>query len=150
LPTQLYLSTNAADYKSFLKINRPRYEDSWERWNTSLRMLSKLNTRTVLRITLIRNYNDGDKMIPAFASMLRNSSPNFVEVKSYMHIGRSTNRLEHDNMLDMDEVRHFASKLSEQSEIFSVMDESFVSKIVVLQNHERFIDRLIPTYAKTN
>jgi len=37
LPTQLYLSTNAADYKSFLKINRPRYEDSWERWNTSLK-----------------------------------------------------------------------------------------------------------------
>src|SRR3990172_2018886 len=72
LPTQLYLSTNAADYKSFLKINRPRYEDSWERWNTSLRMLSKLNTRTVLRITLIRNYNDGDEKIPAFASMLKN------------------------------------------------------------------------------
>jgi len=23
LPTQLYLSTNAADYQSFLKINRP-------------------------------------------------------------------------------------------------------------------------------
>jgi tRNA wybutosine-synthesizing protein 1 len=150
LPTQLYLSTNAADYKSFLEINRPRYEDSWERWNTSLRMLSKLNTRTVLRITLIRNYNDGDEMIPAFASMLKNSSPNFVEIKSYMHIGRSTNRLEHDNMLDMDEVRHFASKLSEQSEIFSIMDESFISKIVVLQNQERFIDRLIPTYAQTN
>ena len=50
-------------------------------------------------------------------------------------------------MLDMDEVRHFASKLSEQSEIFSVMDESFISKIVVLQNQKRFIDRLIPTYA---
>jgi tRNA wybutosine-synthesizing protein 1 len=113
-------------------------------------MLSKLNTRTVLRITLIRNYNDDDEIIPAFASMLKNSSPNFVEIKSYMHIGRSTNRLEHDNMLDMDEVRHFASKLSEQSEIFSVMDESFISKIVVLQNQERFIDRLIPTYAQTN
>ncbi|MEK0339959.1 MAG: radical SAM protein, partial [Nitrosopumilus sp.] len=44
LPTQLYLSTNAADYESFLKINRPRYDDSWERWNTSLMMLSKLDT----------------------------------------------------------------------------------------------------------
>jgi len=86
-------------------------------------------------------------MIPAFASMLRNSSPNFVEIKSYMHIGRSTNRLEHEHMLDMEEVRHFASKLSEQSKIFSVMDESFISKIVVLQNQDRFIDRVIPTYA---
>jgi tRNA wybutosine-synthesizing protein 1 len=146
LPTQLYLSTNAADHESFLKINRPRYEDSWKRWNRSLKMLSELDTRTVLRITLIRNYNDKEEMIPVFAAMLRDSSPNFVEIKSYMHIGRSTNRLEHENMLDMDEVRHFASELAKQSKIFSVMDESYISRIVVLQNQDRFIDSRIPTY----
>jgi tRNA wybutosine-synthesizing protein 1 len=150
LPTQLYLSTNAADHESFLSINRPRYDDSWERWNSSLKMLSKLNTRTVLRITLIRNYNTDDKMIPAFASMLKMSSPNFVEIKSYMHVGRSINRLDHENMLDMDEIRHFATELAKKSKIFSVMDESFISRIVVLQNQERFIERLIPAYVQTN
>jgi len=150
LPTQLYLSTNAADYESFLKINRPRYDDSWKRWNRSLKMLAELDTRTVLRITLIRNYNDSEEVIPAFAAMLRDSSPNFVEIKSYMHIGRSTNRLEHENMLDMDEVRHFASELAKQSRIFSIMDESYISRIVILQNQDRFIDRIIPTYLQTN
>ena len=150
LPTQLYLSTNAADYDSFLKINRPRYDDSWKRWNKTLMMLSKLNTRTVLRITLIRDYNDLEEMIPSFAKLLKESSPHFVEIKSYMHIGRSTNRLEHENMLDMDEVRNFSSKLAKQSEIFSTMDESFISRIVVLQNKERFIDPKIPTYLETN
>ena len=150
LPTQLYLSTNAADYDSFMRINRPRYEDSWERWNESLNLLSSLNTRTVIRITLIRGYNDSNEMIPKFASMLKNASPNFIELKSYMHVGRSTNRLEHEDMLDMDEVRNFALKLSKQSEIFSIMDESFVSRIVVLQNKQRFIDRWIPTYSNTN
>ena len=150
LPTQLYLSTNAADYESFLKINRPKYDDSWKRWNRSLMMLSGLDTRTVLRITLIRDYNDIEEMIPAFAAMLRDSSPNFVEIKSYMHIGRSTNRLEHENMLDMDEVRRFATELAKQSKIFSVMDESFISRIVVLQNQDRLIDPKISTYLKTN
>ncbi len=150
LPTQLYLSTNAADYESFLTINRPRYEDSWQRWNSSLKMLSKLNTRTVLRITLIRNYNTDDEMIPAFASMLKMASPNFVEIKSYMHVGRSINRLDHENMLDMDEIRHFATELAKKSGIFSVMDESFISRIVVLQNQERLIDRWISAYAQTN
>ena len=82
--------------------------------------------------------------------MIKEASPNFIEIKSYMHIGRSTNRLEHENMLDMDEIRNFASKLAERSEIFSVMDESYISRIVVLQNKERFIDRLISTYAQTN
>ena len=150
LPTQLYLSTNAADYESFLKINRPRYKDSWERWNATLEMLKELDTRTVLRITLIRNYNTSDEMIPALASMIKRSSPHFIEVKSYMHIGRSTNRLERTHMLEFDEVKRFASELASQSKIFSVMDESDVSRIVVLQNQERFIDRWIPAYLETN
>lgn len=150
LPTQLYLSTNAANYESFMRVNRPKYKDSWERWNTSLKMLSKLNTRTVLRITLIRDYNDQDEIIPAYSSLLRESNAHFIEVKSYMHVGRSTNRLEHSNMLEMDEIRHFAEKLAKQSGIFSKMDESVISRIVVLQNQKRFIDRLIPSYVQTN
>jgi len=150
LPTQLYLSTNAADYESFMKINRPRYEDSWERWNSSLAMLKKIDTRTVLRITLIRDYNTTDEMIPAFASMIRDASPHFIEIKSYMHVGRSTNRLERENMVELDEVMHFSSELVRQSKIFSVMDESQISRVVVLQNQERFIDRWISSYLDTN
>lgn len=150
LPTQLYLSTNAADYESFLKINKPKYEDSWERWNRTLSMLRDLDTRTVLRITLIRDYNDQEEMIPAFASMFEKASPHFIEIKSYMHIGRSTNRLEYSNMLDMSEVRKFSEKIIENSKNFSLMDESFVSRIVILQNNQRFINRYISAYANTN
>ncbi|MFB5627178.1 MAG: 4-demethylwyosine synthase TYW1 [Nitrosarchaeum sp.] len=150
LPTQLYLSTNAADYDSFLKINKPKYSDSWERWNRTLGMLKQLDTRTVLRITLIRNYNDQKEMIPAFASMLKQASPHFIEIKSYMHIGRSTNRLEHSNMLEMHEVQKFSEEVAKQSQIFSIMDESLVSRIVILQNNQRVIDRWISAYANTN
>ena len=150
LPTQLYLSTNAADYDSFIRINNPKYKDSWKRWNTTLDMLKELDTRTVIRITLIRNYNTDKEMIPAFASMLKHASPHFIEIKSYMHIGRSTNRLERDNMLELDEVKKFSEEIAKQSSIFSIMDESFVSRIIVLQNNERFIDRWIPTYLETN
>ena len=150
LPTQLYLSTNAADYESFLEINKPKYDNSWERWNRTLEMLKHLNTRTVLRITLIRNYNDKKEMIPAFAEMFRKASPHFIEIKSYMHIGRSINRLEHSNMLEMEEVRNFSKQVAKQSKIFSIMDESLVSRISILQNNERFIDRWIPAYLNTN
>ena len=150
LPTQLYLSTNAADYESFIKINKPKYDDSWERWNRTLDMLKDLDTRTVLRITLIRNYNNQKEMIPAFADMFRKASPHFIEIKSYMHIGRSTNRLEHENMLEMSEVKKFSEEIAKQSKIFSIMDESLVSRISILQNNERFIDRWISAYANTN
>ena len=150
LPTQLYLSTNAPNEKIFQLVNKPRYKDSWERWNASLKMLSKMDTRTVLRVTLIKDYNSDRELIPKYAEMFKQANPHFVELKSYMHVGRSTNRLEYSNSLDMDEVRHFASELANKSEVFSVMDESVMSRIVVLQNQERFIDRLIPAYANTN
>jgi tRNA wybutosine-synthesizing protein 1 len=113
-------------------------------------MLKHLKTRTVLRITLIRNYNDQKEMISSFASMFKESSPHFIEIKSYMHIGRSTNRLEHSNMLEMEEVRKFSEEVAKKSQIFSVMDESLVSRIVILQNQQRIIDRWISSYANTN
>jgi len=150
LPTQLYLSTNAADQESFLKINRPRYDDSWKRWNNTLDLLSTLDTRTVLRITLIKNWNDSYKMIPVFTEMFDKSNPHFIEIKSYMHIGRSTNRLEHENMLDMDQVRSFAANVSKHSDRFSLMDESEISRIVILQNEKRFTDRYLSAYQETN
>lgn len=146
LPTQIYLSANAADRDSFMRINQPRYKDSWERWNRTCDMLRDLDTRTVIRITLIQNYNTGDDMILPFARMLAKSDVHFVEIKSYMHIGRSINRLERDNMLEMHQVREFAGKIARSCGMFSIMDESVPSRIVVLQNMRRFVDRQIPTY----
>jgi len=145
LPTQLYLSSNAADRDSFMRINRPRYEDSWERWNETLQMLRHLQTRTVLRVTLIRGHNDQTDVIPRFAEMFDRSDSHFIEIKSYMHIGRSVNRLEYDNMLDMQEVRQFAEGITRYSNRFSIMDQSDISRIVVLQNDKRRIGRYITT-----
>ena len=150
LPTQLYLSTNASDYDSFQKINKPKYDDSWERWNRTLNMLKHLKTRTVLRVTLIRNFNDSMDMIPSFTELFRRSSPHFIEIKSYMHIGRSTNRLEYSNMLEMEEVRQFSKQVTKESKIFSILDESFVSRICLLQNNKRHIDPIISAFANTN
>jgi tRNA wybutosine-synthesizing protein 1 len=146
LPTQLYLSTNAADHESFIRINKPRYDDSWERWHRTLGMMSHLGTRTVLRMTLIRNYNDSDRDVELFADMIRDANVHFVEIKSYMHIGRSTNRLDKSDMLDFTEVQHFAYNLAKKSKIYDTMDESAASRIVVLQNQQRFTDRWIATY----
>ena len=150
LPTQLYLSTNAPNKEIFQMVNRPKYEDAWERWNTSLEIISNSDTRSVLRLTLIRGYNCSDELIPEYAKMIRDSGIHFIEAKSYMHIGRSTNRLERSDMLEMSEVRHFASELARQSEIYSIMDESDISRIVVLQNQNRIINRWITSYASTN
>ena len=110
-------------------------------------MLANLNTRTVLRVTLIKDWNDSEEMISGFASIFEKSNVHFVELKSYMHIGRSTNRLEYENMVEMNDVRKFSEEIVEKSDRFEVMDESEISRIVVLQNKKRFTDRYLSAYA---
>lgn len=146
LPTQIYLSTNASNKKMFSQINRPRHKDAWERWLDSLRFLSTVDTRTVLRITIVRGYNDNTRDIEDFAKLISKGDPHFIEIKSYMHVGMSTQRLEVDNMLNMDEVRSYATSLCEKMNAFSLMDESEISRIVVLQNKQRYVDRWIKSY----
>lgn len=146
LPTQLYLSTNAANRLSFVRINRPRHHDAWERWQMSLHFLARCDTRTVIRITLIRSHNFDDETIMQFSKLIPKANPHFIEIKSYMHVGLSTQRLERRNMLEMDEVRDFSKKLCEMLPGFNVMDESEISRIVVLQNMNRYTDRFISSY----
>jgi tRNA wybutosine-synthesizing protein 1 len=146
LPTQLYLSTNASNKKMFYQINRPKYKDAWDRWLNTLNILAEINTRTVLRMTLIRNYNSDLRNIPEFVNLINKANPHFIEVKSYMHIGMSTNRLEHNNMLEVKEVREFTNNLQKYLQHYNIMDESEISRIVVLQNQNRYTNRWIKEY----
>lgn len=148
LPTQIYLSTNASNKNMFFKINAPKHKDAWERWLESLKFISVAKTRTVLRMTLIRDFNTDSKYYKEFSELIQLGSPHFIEVKSYMHIGKSTNRLEHSNMLEMDEVRDFSKGIIKYLTNFSLMDESLISRIVVLQNTTRLISRWIENYAQ--
>ncbi len=143
LPTQIYLSSNAPNRRLFFMINKPRQRDAWERWRESLEFLGKINTRTVVRITLIQSYNGNIKLIPDFAELLKHGNPHFIEIKSYMHVGYSTNRLEHSDMLEIEDVRIFADGLAKQMGNFTFMDESIVSRVVVLQNRARYLERWI-------
>jgi tRNA wybutosine-synthesizing protein 1 len=146
LPTQLYLSTNATNRKTFLLINRPRHKDAWERWCESLEFLATAKTRTVLRMTMIRGYNEDINFVNDFARIISQAFPHFVEIKSYMHIGMSVQRLEKNNMLEMSEIQNFADCLLKELPTFAKMDESEISRIVVLQNQGRFTNRYIQEY----
>jgi tRNA wybutosine-synthesizing protein 1 len=143
LPTQLYLSTNATNRKMFYLINRPRHKNAWERWCESLEFLANARTRTVLRMTMIKGYNEEFSNTENFAQLVSKANPHFVEIKSYMHIGMSVQRLEKSNMLEMSEVRTFVDHLINKLPGFFIMDESEISRIVVLQNQHRYTNRYI-------
>jgi tRNA wybutosine-synthesizing protein 1 len=94
-------------------------------------------------MTIIREYNDALNFVDEFAEMILQGNPHFVELKSYMHIGMSTQRLKAENMLEMSEIRSLSQRLCSKLKCFSTMDESEISRIVVLQNDKRYTDRWI-------
>ncbi|MEM5829777.1 MAG: 4-demethylwyosine synthase TYW1 [Candidatus Aenigmatarchaeota archaeon] len=145
LPTQIYLSMNAGNKETFLKVNCPLLKDAWERFNQSLKLLSETKARTVIRITLIRGLNDSEGEIPEFVNLIKKANPNFIEVKSYMHVGSSITRLSAQHMLEQDEVKAWSEKLLKFLHEFEYMDEQEESRVVAIQNKKRFVERWIVT-----
>ncbi|MEM0499202.1 MAG: radical SAM protein, partial [Methanothrix sp.] len=136
-PTQLYISLNAPDEDTYRKVSGGRY---WGRILESLSIMRDLRCRTVIRITLVRGLN---MFAPeAYAKLLDNAEPDFIEVKAYMHLGRSRYRLQRDAMPSHEEVVSFASELSE-SIGYSLEDQVSLSRVALLSRGdvERKLDK---------
>ncbi|MDD1752649.1 MAG: 4-demethylwyosine synthase TYW1 [Methanotrichaceae archaeon] len=108
-PSQLYLSLNAPTRDVYVHVSNPR-SDQWENIMESLEVLKEHTSRTVIRITLARGLNIIDPLI--YARLLEKAEPDFVEIKAYMHLGKSRKRLHRDSMPSHQEIIAFAADLA--------------------------------------
>lgn len=132
-PTQVYVSLNAPDEKTYLELCNP-FQNNWGRINESLDILSTLNSRTVIRITLMEDLNI--KSPKKYAKLIEKAQPDFIEVKAYMHLGFSRKRLDRKTMPEHDTIRAFSQKIA--TEIgYEVADEVEISRVVVLSEDGR-------------
>ncbi|MEB3773349.1 MAG: 4-demethylwyosine synthase TYW1, partial [Desulfurococcales archaeon] len=104
-PSQLYVSIEAWDKKSYNYFNRPLVPRAWELTLETLEMLASFSRPTVIRITLVRGFNDHDEALKGFARIIETAQPTYVEVKSYMWVGASRERLSKSNMARHDQVK---------------------------------------------
>jgi len=136
-PTQLYLSLESFNREMYKKLCRP-IKDEWDNVLRSFKILSDKDCRTVLRITLIKGLNTKpEKFVP----LINMASPDFIEIKSYMHLGYSRQRLARDRMLDQEDIEKFSYVIDKKTD-YEVIDESIKSRVVLLsKNNEikRFI-----------
>ena len=134
-PTQLYISVDAPNEQLFNIIDRPIIKNAWQGLIKTLRMLPKLrgNTRTVLRFTLIKGLN---MVYPEqWAEIIKLSQPMFVEVKAYMWVGMSRERLEQSNMPTHEEVKQFALEIAKHAD-YKLIDEHEPSRVVLLMKED--------------
>ncbi|MFW6448929.1 MAG: 4-demethylwyosine synthase TYW1 [Halobacteriota archaeon] len=106
-PTQLYVSIDAPERWTFERVVNPLEDDAWERLIETLDVLAdKTDTRTVARTTLLDGYNMRDP--DWYATLYRRADVDFVELKAYMHVGHSQDRLERAVMPEHEAVVAFA------------------------------------------
>ncbi len=124
---QTYVSLAAPDGEVYRKVCHP-LADTWERVKESLSSLR--GRRSAVRITLVAGLNDvsaGD-----YAALLQDSGARFAEVKGYMYLGYSRNRLQRKNMPEHGAVREFAEKIAHACD-YSIRDENRLSRVVCLE-----------------
>lgn len=136
MPSQLYISLSAPNEKLFKLINRSVYSDGWQRLLKTLAM--GLPTRRVIRITLIKGWNDG--YVDEFAKLVDMSKAEFVEVKAYMVLGQSRKRLRKENSPNHSEVKEWAQRLEKLSN-YAIVDEHEPSRVVLLQRKGTTLER---------
>ncbi len=132
-PTQLYISLNAPDEATYMKVCSPR-GNYWENIKDSLKILNKSDTRTAIRITLTKGLNMHNP--EGYARLLDLARPDYVELKAYMHLGFSRMRLLRANMPSYEEVLEFSARVAEALG-YRIADDSRESRVVLLSEDGR-------------
>lgn len=111
LPCQLYVTVAAPDEETYKKVCRPKISDGWERLIKTLDIMPSLDTRTVIRHTLVDGLNMHD--VEGYAKLDRRAGPDLIEPKGYVFVGGSRQRLSISNMPSFEKVKEFSAELGE-------------------------------------
>jgi len=138
LPTQLYVSVVAPNKEVYKKLCSPLISDGWDRLNQTLELLPSLDTRTVIRHTLVQGWNMDDKYIKEYAKLDEVASPLFIEPKGYVFVGYSRKRMNLSNMPSHNSVHDFGDKLANLLGYKMAMEKSD-SRVVLLAKNPKVV-----------
>ncbi len=127
--TQLYVSIDAPNQPLLKDVDVPLFADNWERLNQSLEILAQKKQRTCVRLTVIKGINDND--LQGYADLIHKGDSDFIEVKSYMFVGPSQQRLKKENMPLHEEIVVFCKELEKYLPDYEIVSEHISSRVVM-------------------
>ena len=128
LPTQLYVSLCSNSKEMFEKVQKPLVKDAWEKLNRTLELFPSLKTRKVIRLTMVRDLNM--KEPEKYSKLIEKALPTFIEVKSFMSVGFSRQRLPYSVMPLHEEIKDFSEKIAENTG-YKIANEKRDSRVVL-------------------
>ena len=134
LPTQLYVTVAAPSKEIYKKVCRPLIPDGWERLMRTLELLPSLDTRTVIRHTLVKDHNLCD--VKGYAKLDKIADANFIEPKGFVFVGYARQRMTLTNLPSQDEVRQFTAELGQELGLI-MADEKPDSRVTVLAKDKK-------------
>lgn len=129
MPTQLYVTVAAPNKELFERLCVPQFPRAWENLMETLRLLPSLSTRTVVRHTLVKDWNLGWE--EDYAKLDELADPIFIEPKGYVFVGDSRTRMKMDNMPPHASVKEFSERLAERLSL-DVLMEREDSRVVLV------------------
>jgi tRNA wybutosine-synthesizing protein 1 len=129
LPMQLYVTVAAPNKEIYKSVCRPKISDGWEKLMQTLELLPSLDTRTVIRHTLVKGINMGWE--ENYGRLDRIADPTLVEPKGYVFVGGSRNRLSMACMPSFDEIKEFSANLGQHIGM-EIIKERADSRVVLL------------------
>ncbi|MBD6955510.1 MAG: 4-demethylwyosine synthase TYW1 [Thermoplasmata archaeon] len=135
LPTQLYVTVAAPNEDIYKRLLVPLISRGWERLNKTLELLPSLDTRKVIRHTLLKGWNM--EQIDEYARLDLKADPHFIEPKGYVYVGYSRERVTKESMPSHEDIRNFSRKLSDLTGYY-FSDEREDSRVVLLEKYRNF------------
>lgn len=129
LPMQLYVTVAAPNEDVYRSVCRPKVSDGWENIMKTLEMMPSLETRTVIRHTLVKDVNLG--WIDDYARLDRIADPDLVEPKGYVFVGGSRKRLSMACMPSFEDIKDFSRQLGDRIGM-ELIKERADSRVVLL------------------
>ena len=128
--TQFYISVDAPTKDLLKHIDVPLFKDYWERMNKSLEYMAEKKQRTCIRLTMIKEMN---MLHPKeYANLIIKGDPDFIEIKAYMFVGASRQRLDKKNMPYHEDIVEFSKELIEYLPEYEIVSEHISSRVIMM------------------
>ncbi len=135
LPTQLYVSLSAWNEEIFLKTQHPvEGKIIWQKILRTLEILPNLETRKVLRLTMVKGLNM--EAPEKYAELIKIAKPHFIEVKGWSAIGQSRDRMPATRMPTFQEILDFCKELEKFLPDYKFTDSQEDARVGLLVNQK--------------